>query len=43
MVAPYVLSRLSWLAWTSLAFTVLASVTWYLSRRWRATHVQASS
>jgi DHA1 family bicyclomycin/chloramphenicol resistance-like MFS transporter len=38
MVAPQVLSRLSWLAWTSLAFTILASVCWYLSRRWHDAH-----
>jgi DHA1 family bicyclomycin/chloramphenicol resistance-like MFS transporter len=41
MVAPHVLSSLSWLAWTSLGFTLLASTCWYLSRRWRAVHVPA--
>jgi DHA1 family bicyclomycin/chloramphenicol resistance-like MFS transporter len=39
MVAPHVLSRLTWLSWTSLAYTVLAAVCWYLSRRWHAAHV----
>jgi DHA1 family bicyclomycin/chloramphenicol resistance-like MFS transporter len=39
MVAPHVLSHLSWLAWTSLGFTILASTCWYLSRRWRVIHV----
>jgi MFS transporter, DHA1 family, multidrug resistance protein len=41
MVAPYVLSDLSWLAWTSLGFTILASVCWYLSRRWHVAGVVA--
>ncbi len=38
-VSPHVLASLTWLAWTSLAFAVLASSCWYLSRRWRAVHV----
>jgi DHA1 family bicyclomycin/chloramphenicol resistance-like MFS transporter len=39
MVAPHVLSDLSWLAWTSLGFTILASLCWYLSRRWHVASV----
>ena len=38
MVAPHVLSDLAWLAWTSLAYASLASLCWYLSRRWHDTH-----
>jgi DHA1 family bicyclomycin/chloramphenicol resistance-like MFS transporter len=38
-VSPQVLTSLSWLAWTSLTFAVLASTCWYLSRRWHAAHV----
>jgi DHA1 family bicyclomycin/chloramphenicol resistance-like MFS transporter len=39
MVAPHVLPRLSWLAWTSLGFTILAATCWHLARRWRSSHV----
>jgi DHA1 family bicyclomycin/chloramphenicol resistance-like MFS transporter len=38
MVAPHVLSDLSWLAWTSLVYASLASLCWYLSRRWHDIH-----
>jgi DHA1 family bicyclomycin/chloramphenicol resistance-like MFS transporter len=38
MVAPHVLSDLAWLAWTSLAYASVASLCWYLSRRWHDTH-----
>ena len=34
VVAPFVLARLEWIAWTALAFTSLASVFWFLARRW---------
>jgi len=34
IVAPNVLSRLEWVAYASLAFAALASLCWYLSRRW---------
>ena len=34
IVAPIVLWKLEWLAWTALAFTSLAAVFWYLARRW---------
>jgi DHA1 family bicyclomycin/chloramphenicol resistance-like MFS transporter len=45
MVAPHVLSHLSWLAWTSWVYASLASVCWYLSRRWHDSHapVQATA
>jgi DHA1 family bicyclomycin/chloramphenicol resistance-like MFS transporter len=43
MVAPHVLSRLSWLAWTSLGFTILASTCWYLARRWRGAHAPGTA
>jgi MFS transporter, DHA1 family, multidrug resistance protein len=39
MVAPHVLTHLSWLAWASLVYATLASLCWYLSRRWHAAHV----
>jgi DHA1 family bicyclomycin/chloramphenicol resistance-like MFS transporter len=42
MVAPHVLSHLSWLAWTSLVYATLASVCWYLSRRWHDTQAMSS-
>jgi DHA1 family bicyclomycin/chloramphenicol resistance-like MFS transporter len=35
-VAPNVLDHLEWVAYASLACASLASVCWYLSRRWRA-------
>jgi MFS transporter, DHA1 family, multidrug resistance protein len=38
VVAPQVLSHLSWLAWTSVGYASLASLCWHLSRRWHATH-----
>jgi MFS transporter, DHA1 family, multidrug resistance protein len=38
MVAPYVLSHLSWLAWASVVYASAASLCWYLSRRWHAAH-----
>lgn len=41
MVAPHVLSHLSWLASASLAYTILAWACWYLSRRWHRAHVPA--
>jgi DHA1 family bicyclomycin/chloramphenicol resistance-like MFS transporter len=34
IVAPKVLAHLHWIAWASLACTVLATSCWYLSRRW---------
>lgn len=34
VVAPLVLPKLEWIAWTSLAFTSLASVFWFFARRW---------
>jgi len=34
IVAPKVLPHLHWIAWASVAYTVLASSCWYLSRRW---------
>ena len=34
IVAPNVLSHLEWVAYASLVFATLASVCWYLSRRW---------
>ena len=34
VVAPFALPKLEWLAWTSLAFTSLASVCWHFARRW---------
>jgi DHA1 family bicyclomycin/chloramphenicol resistance-like MFS transporter len=39
IVAPLVLPRLEWIAWTSLAATSLASVFYYLSRKWHQAHV----
>jgi DHA1 family bicyclomycin/chloramphenicol resistance-like MFS transporter len=39
MVAPHVLTRLDWLAWASLVYASLASLCWYLSRRWHAAHI----
>lgn len=38
VIAPLVLPRLEWIAWTSLAATSLASVFYYLSRKWHAAH-----
>src|SRR5690349_20988957 len=43
MVAPHVLARLDWLAWTSLVYATLASLCWYLSRRWHAAHIPIDS
>jgi MFS transporter, DHA1 family, multidrug resistance protein len=37
VVAPQVLAHLGWLAWTSLGYAALASLCWYLSRRWHDT------
>jgi len=34
IVAPIVMWKLEWIAWTSLAFTSLASACWFLARRW---------
>jgi DHA1 family bicyclomycin/chloramphenicol resistance-like MFS transporter len=34
IVAPFVLPKLEWIAWTSLAFTSLASFFWFFARRW---------
>jgi DHA1 family bicyclomycin/chloramphenicol resistance-like MFS transporter len=34
VVAPKVLPRLEWIAYASLACASLASVCWYLARRW---------
>ncbi len=39
VVAPQVLHDLTWLAFTSLGYCVLASTCWYLSRRWRVVHL----
>ena len=39
VIAPNVLPRLEWVAYASLACASLASVCWYLSRRW---HVAAA-
>jgi MFS transporter, DHA1 family, multidrug resistance protein len=41
MVAPHVLSNLAGLAWISLVYASLASLCWYLSRRWHSAHVPA--
>jgi DHA1 family bicyclomycin/chloramphenicol resistance-like MFS transporter len=38
VIAPFVLSRMSWLAFTSLALTALASLFWYCARRWHDAH-----
>jgi MFS transporter, DHA1 family, multidrug resistance protein len=43
MVAPHVLAHLDWLAWTSLVYASLASLCWYLSRRWHAAHIPIDS
>lgn len=42
MVAPHVLPHLSWLAWTSWVYASMASLCWYLSRRWHESHVPAN-
>jgi DHA1 family bicyclomycin/chloramphenicol resistance-like MFS transporter len=34
IISPIVLPKLEWIAWTALACTSLASVFWYLARRW---------
>jgi MFS transporter, DHA1 family, multidrug resistance protein len=39
MVAPHVLSSLQWLSLTSLVYTLLATLCWYLARRWHAAHI----
>jgi hypothetical protein len=36
-----VLAQLHWIAWASLAYTVLAICCWYLSRRWHERTVYA--
>jgi DHA1 family bicyclomycin/chloramphenicol resistance-like MFS transporter len=38
VIAPFVLGRMSWIAFASLALTSLASVFWYLARRWKDAH-----
>jgi DHA1 family bicyclomycin/chloramphenicol resistance-like MFS transporter len=38
VIAPLVLAHLSWLAYTSLILTALASLFWYLARRWHDAH-----
>lgn len=43
IVAPFVLANLTWIAWTSLALTSLASLSWYLARRWHDTHIPLSA
>jgi DHA1 family bicyclomycin/chloramphenicol resistance-like MFS transporter len=35
IIAPIVLPRLEWIAWTSLVLTTLASLCWYFARRWQ--------
>jgi DHA1 family bicyclomycin/chloramphenicol resistance-like MFS transporter len=40
IVAPNVLFRLEWIALASLAFASLASLCWYLSRRWQVSPVR---
>jgi DHA1 family bicyclomycin/chloramphenicol resistance-like MFS transporter len=39
VVSPMALAPLTWLAWTSLGFTLLAAACWYLSRRWHTAHI----
>ena len=41
IVAPKVLGHLEWIAWTSLTLTSLASVCWFLARRWHQPTVTA--
>jgi MFS transporter, DHA1 family, multidrug resistance protein len=41
IVAPLVLADLSWLSLTSWGYCVLASLCWYLSRRWHVAHTVA--
>jgi len=36
VVSPHAQVQLRWLAWGSLAYTLMASGCWYLSRRWHA-------
>lgn len=38
VIAPVILPRLDWIAWTSLGATSLASVFYYLSRKWHVAH-----
>jgi DHA1 family bicyclomycin/chloramphenicol resistance-like MFS transporter len=38
IVAPLVLPHLEWIAWTSLGATSLASLFYYLSRKWHQAH-----
>lgn len=42
IIAPLVLANLQWIAWTSLALTSLASLSWLLARRWHDTHIPIS-
>ena len=34
IVSPHTQAQLNWLAWASLVYTLLASASWYISRRW---------
>jgi DHA1 family bicyclomycin/chloramphenicol resistance-like MFS transporter len=43
IVAPKVLPKLEWVAYASLACASLASVCWYLSRRWHVSHAPAEA
>jgi DHA1 family bicyclomycin/chloramphenicol resistance-like MFS transporter len=42
VISTRMLPRLEWLAWTSLAYTLLAATCWYLSRRWHDRAVVAA-
>jgi DHA1 family bicyclomycin/chloramphenicol resistance-like MFS transporter len=43
IVAPNVLPHLEWIAAASLTFASLASLCWYLSRRWHVRHAHPAS
>jgi hypothetical protein len=38
VIAPFVLPKMSWLAFASLALTAFASLFWYCARRWHDAH-----
>jgi DHA1 family bicyclomycin/chloramphenicol resistance-like MFS transporter len=42
IVSVKVLARLEWLAWASIAYTCLAALCWYLSRRWHEKGIVAA-
>jgi MFS transporter, DHA1 family, multidrug resistance protein len=43
VVAPIALWKLEWIAWASLTFTTLASLLWFLARRWHDRSVPMAS